>query len=219
MASTTESQPPPTAPSANPLPAPILTLPRLIIRPYHPSDAPAASQNGNDARIAQYMTNMFPHPYELHHAESFINTIALVNTRRPGGGADPDAAPLHLDYAICRRADGAYLGGMGLKPHADVEARTWEMGYWLGAEYWGRGYMSEAVPAFAEWAFRKFPDVLRLEASVFEGNLGSQRVLRKSGFWEEGVRRKAIWKNGKCLDKHYFGMLREECPGLAGGES
>lgn len=215
MASTTEKQFSSTSTSAPPVPAPILTLQRLIIRPYHSSDAPAASQNGNDARIAQYMTNAFPHPYELHHAESFINTVALVSTRPGGAGG----APVHLDYAICRRADGAYMGGMGLKPQADVEARTWEMGYWLGADHWGRGYMSEAVPAFAEWAFRTFPDVLRIEASVYEGNLGSQCVLRKSGFREEGVRRKAIWKNGKRLDKHYFGMLREECLGLAVEES
>lgn len=212
MATTTENQAPSTEASASPLPEPILTLPRLIIRLYHPSDALAASQNGNDVRIAQYMTNIFPSPYELHHAESFINTIALVSTR-PSGAAG--AAPVHLYYAICRRTDGAYMGGIGLKPLADVEARTWEFGYWIGADHWGRGYMSEAVPAFVEWAFRTFPDVLRLEASVYEGNLGSQRVLRKSGFREEGVRRKAIWKNGKRLDNHIFGMLREECPGLA----
>lgn len=249
MASATDTQPPSTDSSTSSPPAPILTLPKVIIRPYHIADAPAAAHNGNDPRISQYMTNMFPNPYELHHAEFFINTIALVTTRRtttsaptpdsgsgpnptPGSGSGPTTTPApaaaaaaavadgsaaFLHYALCRRDDGSYMGGIGLKPGGDVEARTWEVGYWLGAEHWGRGYMTEAVAGFSAWAFRTFPEaaVLRLEASVFEGNLASQHILRRVGYREEGVRRKAVWKDGRRLDLHYYGMLREECPGLA----
>lgn len=249
MASATDTQPPSTDSSISSPPAPILTLPRVIIRPYQLADVPAAAHNGNDSRISQYMTNAFPNPYEQHHAEFFISTIALVTTRpittsapspnpgsgtNPAPGSDPGATPTptaaaavavadgsaaYLHYALCRRADGAYMGGIGLKPGADVEARTWEVGYWLGAEHWGRGYTTEAVAGFSAWAFRTFPKaaLLRLEAAVFEGNLASQRVLRRVGYREEGVRRKAVWKGGRRLDKHYYGMLREECPELAQG--
>lgn len=215
MASTTEKRASPSITSSSPIPAPIITTSQLIIRPYHPSDAPASSRNANDERIAQYMSNLFPHPYELHHAEFFINTMALVNTRSPttNGQAGPGVTPVYLNYAIVRRSDGGFVGGIGLKPLADVEHRTWELGYWTGPDHWGQGLMSEAVPAFVRWAFDTFPEVLRIEAAVFEGNLGSQRVLVKSGFKVEGVRRKAVFKNGKRLDQHYFGMLREECPG------
>lgn len=210
MASSAAAQPSSTNSTPPFPPTPILTLSRVIIRPYHPSDAPAATHNGNDPDIAKFMTNAFPHPYELHHAEFFINKIALSETK-PTSSSEPTEVQLH--YALCRASDGAYIGGIGLKPLTDVESRTWEMGYWIGREHWGKGYMTEAVVGFTEWAFRTFPEVLRLEASVFEGNVASQNVLRKAGYQEEGRRRKAIWKNGKALDKTYFGMLREECPG------
>ncbi|KKY34730.1 putative acetyltransferase [Diaporthe ampelina] len=191
---------------------PILTLARTLIRPYHPSDTAASARQANDPEIARWMRNTFPHPYELQHAESFINTIAL---------ATKSASPLRpegilLNYAICRSSDGAFVGGIGLKPFSDVEARTVELGYWLGREHWGRGYAGEAVAAFTAWAFATFPDLLRVEACVYEGNPASEAVLRRAGFQFEGLRRKAIWKNGQSLGMRNYGLLKDECPGLEG---
>lgn len=201
------------APSIQSLPTtPILTLAKTLIRPYHPTDTAASAKQGNDPEIARWMRNTFPNPYELQHAEFFIGNIALT---------DKSASPLRpegilLNYAICRSSDGAFVGGIGLKPFKDVEARTVELGYWLGREHWGRGYAAEAVAAFTVWAFSTFPDLVRIEASVYEGNSASEAVLKKAGFQFEGLRRKAIWKNGESLGMRNYGLLREECPGLEG---
>ncbi|ROW11404.1 hypothetical protein VMCG_01272 [Cytospora schulzeri] len=190
----------------------LLTLPKIIIRPLQPSDAPALARQGNDPEISKNMRDTFPNPYLLQNAEFFIANLGSATTSttvlRPGD--------VLLHYAICLApsAGGAFLGTMGLKPLRDVEARTVEFGYWIGREHWGRGYGTEAVGGFSRWAFETFPEVLRLEATVHEGNGASEAVLRKAGFQKEGVRRKAIWKNGKALDLVLFGMLREECPGL-----
>ncbi|KAH8762481.1 acetyltransferase [Diaporthe sp. PMI_573] len=201
------------APSIPSLPTtPILTLTKTLIRPYHPTDTAASAKQANHPEIARWMRNTFPNPYELQHAESFIGNIALT---------DKSASPLRpegilLNYAICRSSDGAFVGGIGLKPFKDVEARTVELGYWLGREHWGRGYAGEAIAAFAAWAFSTFPDLLRVEAGVYEGNSASEAVLKKAGFQFEGVRRKAIWKHGESLGMRNYGLLREECPGLEG---
>lgn len=208
MASTTDNQ-------SKPIPEPIVTLSKVFIRPLHLSDAPHNALMANDPDIAKGMRNTFPYPYALAHAESFITNAGLVATK-PSTLTDP-ATDVLTNYAICRRSDGAYIGGMGLKPGSDVEQRTMEIGYWIGRDHWGHGYMTEAVAGFATWAFRTFPETLRLEGSTFEGNVASGRVLVKAGFRPEGVRRKAVWKNGKSLDVSYFGMLREECPGLEEG--
>lgn len=224
MASSTEDQSSTTTLSPPIPPTPILTLSKVIIRPYHPSDALATSRNANDANIARYMTNTFPYPYELHHAEFFINNIALVEKRPTTSSTTTTTTTaateeVLLHYALCRRSDGAHIGAIGLKPRADVEARTWEVGYWIGRDHWGQGYMTEAVVGFSEWTFRTFPELMRLEAGVYEGNEGSMRVLGRAGYQKEATRRKAVWKNGEALDHVCFGMLREECPGLAGEES
>lgn len=196
-------------------PAPILTLDRVIVRAYLPSDAPSLAKHANDPAISQWMTNRFPSPYTLADSEYFINTIALVQTRSSTASSPP--TDLLVNYALFRRSDGAYLGGIGLKPLADVEARGVELGYWVGREFWGQGYVTEAVRGFTAWAFATFPELLRVEAGLFEGNVASAKVVTKAGFRAEGVRRKAVWKNGRALDMVYYGMLREECPGLVDG--
>lgn len=216
MASSSPTTGPPEAP-----PAPILILPNVLLRPLTLADAPQAAQHANDWAIAQNMRNTFPHPYEPHHAEWFVTNVAhklhpvvLLDTDDDNDlSTKEEAVPLH--YAIVRRADDAYMGTLGLKPGADVEARTMELGYWLGRAFWGRGYVSEAVRGFTTWAFATFPQLLRLEAGVYEGNVASARVLVKAGFQPEGVRRKAVWKAGQALDLAMFGMLRSECPGLS----
>lgn len=200
---------PPPPPSNNP---PILTLPRVTIRPYHPTDAPESAQQANDPAIAANMRNTFPSPYALQDAEHFINDVALARTS--ASPLQPEG--IHLHYALCRSSDGAFVGGIGLKPLRDVEARTLEVGYWVGREHRGKGYAAEAVRAFSGWALETFPGVLRLEASVFEGNGASEAVLLKAGYRREGVRRKAVWKHERALDLAYFGLLREEWDGLGG---
>lgn len=205
---------------------PILTLEYVVLRPLTLADAPFAATLANDWEIAKNMRNTFPHPYELHHAEWFIANPAsklhpVVLLLPPSAGdtttteAEDDVRKVPLHYAIVRRADDAYMGTLGLKPGADVDARTMELGYWLGREFWGKGYVSEAVRGFTKWAFETFPQLLRLEASVHEGNVASTRVLVKVGFQPEGVRRKAIWKADQALDLAIFGMLRSEYPGLS----
>lgn len=111
------------------------------------------------------------------------------------------------------------IGGIGLKNFSatDVEARTMELGYWVGREHWGKGYTTEAVTAFVKWAFQTWPDLNRIEASMFEGNVASERVLVKAGFVFEGVRRKAVWKGGELLDQRMYGVLREEVLGKEEG--
>lgn len=175
------------------------------------------AKHGNDPDITKGMRNTFPDPYSLQDAESFLTNVGLEKSHP--SSSSPDAKPILLNYALCRRSDGAYMGGIGLMPKTDVEARTFETGYWIGKEFWGNGYVTEAVRGFTVWAFETFPELVRIEATVFEGNDGSARVLAKAGFQAEGVRRKAIWKRGKLLDKLYFSMLRCESEALQKEES
>lgn len=64
--------PPPTSPSppseTTPLPTPIAATPRLTLRPFHPSDAPALALIANNPRVAYNLTSTCPSPYTLDHA-------------------------------------------------------------------------------------------------------------------------------------------------------
>ena len=87
----------------------------------------------------------------------------------------PARAPCVL--GICLRDSRRLIGHVGLSPlrgHA-------ELGYAIEDKEQGRGYATQAASAMARWGHKTFgmPKILGIVAS---GNLGSCRVLEKSGF-------------------------------------
>ncbi|KAK4128698.1 acyl-CoA N-acyltransferase [Parathielavia appendiculata] len=178
-----------------PIPPPVITLTKSHLRLVHPSDAPAMTRAANSPAVAKYMTNRFASPYTIEDAYRWI--------------AFASAFKVLPNMNICDPTTDTCIGGIGIKTKEDVEARCFEIGYWLGEESWGKGIMSEVVPAYVKWVFETFPEVIRLEAVVFEGNDASARLLKKAGFVHEGTRRKAGVKAGRVFDIMMFGLLRE----------
>ena len=186
-----------TEPSSAPFPPqPIVTLQDgITLRPYHATaDIATSVHHANNPRIAQWMTNAFPHPYTTESAQTWIS----FNLSQPRA----------LNFVIAK--DDALIGGIGLKPMTDIYSRTMVIGYWIGEEYWGRGIGKLALKAFTSWTFKEFPEVERIEAEASEGNVGSEKVLLASGFTFEGTMRKRVYKNGVFFGSKFFGVLRDE---------
>ncbi|OAL54922.1 acyl-CoA N-acyltransferase [Pyrenochaeta sp. DS3sAY3a] len=180
----------------SPLPQPIITTSRLIVRPLHLQDAQSMSTAGNDPLVSKYMTLTFPNPYDLKAANTWINMNLT--------------APIN-HFGICERSfPDIIIGGIGLKPGADVYAHTAEVGFWIGREYWGKGYTTEVLEAFTRWSFEKWTKdgqrLRRLWGGVVSGNSGSMRVFQKTGYSVEGVMKAHCEKNGEVMDYHLFGM-------------
>jgi len=175
--------------------APIARYGKVLIRPYVTEDAALIYPQANNPKIARYMRNRFPSPYSEQDA---INWLSIATKREH-----------QLNFAVCR-TDGTYIGGIGFIPGSDIESRTWEVGYWLGEAFWGQGLATDAVVAFTRWAFETFPELGRIEAGIFDGNVGSTKVVEKSGFTFEGRRRRAVEKNGVVIDLLMYSLLREE---------
>lgn len=193
-------------PPSIPIPPPIITTPRFIIRPFHPSDAPPMATLYNNPKISRYMRNTFPFPYTPADAEFWINLVTGPNSPHIAFGifvpVTPSPSSDETTYTLA--------GSIGLQRMSDVEVRTMNLGYVLGEPYWGQGIMTEATVAFSRWALESMPEeeLTRLDGAVFEGNTASMMVLTKAGFKFEGVRRKAVWKNGEALDQYNYGLLR-----------
>ncbi|KAI1781377.1 acyl-CoA N-acyltransferase [Hypoxylon cercidicola] len=180
------------------IPTPIVITDKCLIRPYVMSDAEQLAEAANHPEITEYMRNSFPHPYTIQNSKYWIDFSM-------------NAKPM-VNFLICT-LDGTLAGGIGLTPRGDIEYRTWELGYWVAMDHWGKGIAKSAVKAFTLWAFKEFPDLLRLEAGVFSGNTASMKVLDRVGWTKEGVRRKAICKNKKVMDLVLYSVLREEVEG------
>jgi [ribosomal protein S5]-alanine N-acetyltransferase len=188
---------PPNA-SSTPIPTPILTLTNCLIRQYHPSDAESAAAAANNPNIVRYLRNTFPSPYTLADAESWINLC----TSQP--------APV-TNYCLADPVTNVVIGGIGVTRQPDVHNRSWELGYWLAEECWGRGIMTEAVKAFTNWAFETWgEECQRVFSACFDRNKGSAIVLGKAGFVFEGRQRCSVWKDGVLMDSLEFAVVRRD---------
>jgi len=85
-------------------------------------------------------------------------------------------------YAITGTDDSL----MGIVDLFKNEDNDWEIGYWLGKEFWGKGYMPEAAKALLTESFHTL-DIPYIDAGYFEDNPASGRVLEKLGFVSKNV--------------------------------
>jgi RimJ/RimL family protein N-acetyltransferase len=70
------------------------------------------------------------------------------------------------------------IGGVGLTP---AEDDFFELGYWLGFDYWRQGYATESVKGLLNYAKANTP-YKKFKANVFKENVASAKVLEKNGF-------------------------------------
>ncbi|CAH0049744.1 unnamed protein product [Clonostachys solani] len=205
----------PSPPSAEPGTI-LLETERLLIRRYMLSDAPALAEIANDPQVAAVMSDRFPSPYTVEDAETFIKDLNPQHD--PSSPPEyPTTSGVFLKVAPAEghhhtpAGDGLVLiGSLGVRPRADVFYRSWEIGYFLGRLFWGKGYGTEAVSAWARWMLETWPELLRIEAGRYSTNLRSGRVLEKSGFVFEGIKRSAVVKDGVVLDEVVYGLLRSD---------
>jgi RimJ/RimL family protein N-acetyltransferase len=113
---------------------PVLETERLQLRAPRLGDAKIVAALANDRRIAEN-TARIPHPYRRADAEDFISAA-----NQKGG---------ETVFVVALR-EGGMIGACGLMT---AEREPPEIGYWLGAKFWGKGYATEAVRALIDHAF------------------------------------------------------------------
>ena len=111
-----------------------------------------------------------------------------------------------LRLGIVLRESDKLCGGVGLRIEPDH--RRAELGYWIGAPYWGNGYATEAAAAVVKYGFGTL-GLHRIFASHFANNPASARVLRKIGMRHEGSLRAHVLKWGEFLDLEMYGMVSD----------
>jgi RimJ/RimL family protein N-acetyltransferase len=148
---------------------------RLILRSLEKSDLPRVVELIGDWDVTQWLA-VVPYPYVLKDAEEFFVRMNIVEQK---------GAPEY--FLMQRKSDNAQVGAVGLHPSREhPEPGKLEIGYWLGKPYWGQGYMTEAVKAIIDIAFRR-SDTMILTSVTDPQNEASQNVLRKVGLRYLGV--------------------------------
>ena len=83
------------------------------------------------------------------------------------------------------------------------------LGYWLGKEHTGKGFMREAVLTIIDLSFNKL-NISRLEAATLPENKSSRWLLEKVGFKYEGVGQSYLQINGRWRNHVLYGLLRND---------
>ena len=136
-----------------------------------------------DFRVSETLSNV-PHPYADNDADYWLKIA--------------NRSELKLSIFL----DDVLIGGIGLTPKDDDFC---ELGYWLGFEYWGQGYATEACSGLLHYAETNTPYKM-FKANVYTGNNASSKVLEKIGFKKIGtgeVFSLSKQENVDCLNYEY----------------
>ncbi|MGD9868643.1 MAG: GNAT family N-acetyltransferase [Hyphomicrobiales bacterium] len=115
-----------------------------------------------------------------------------------------------LGYAffVFSRSGGLLLGGLTLSNVRRGVAQAGTLGYWVGAPHARKGHMSDALRAFAPFAFESLR-LHRIEAACLPHNKASIRLLEKTGFRREGLAQQYLKINGLWQDHVLFALLED----------
>ncbi len=159
----------------------------LILRPYTVLDSARVSELAGDIRVAESTLNI-PHPYDCDHAKDWISHHEELWLTRRG-----------VVYAITLKASSELVGTVGL---VSIDGCKAELGYWVGFEYWGKGYCTEAAAALLATAQEQF-SISYISAEHLATNPASGCVMRKLGMKKFGDIKKPN-RNGVLCDVEVY---------------
>lgn len=169
-----------------------ITTKRLQLRLFTKADAPNVARLCNNYNI--YKSTMYlPFPYNVEDALSWIDRHL-----------DNFEEQRSYEFAITDKENGELYGAIALSHNHHYN--NGEIAYWIGEEFWGNGFATEAAGALIYFAF----EVKRLHkvfARYFASNPASGKVMEKLGMKKEGVLLDHIRKDDRYEDLLHYGIL------------
>jgi len=168
---------------------------RLKYRPLHLSDASRVQLLAGHPKIAE-TTATIPHPYLDGIAEQWIASHAKACAEGRG-----------LDWGIELISQSLLIGNISC--FIDTKNKKMEIGYWMGLDFWGQGYMTEALISVRDFLFQN-TDLNKITCRHIESNPASGKVMLKAGLKLEGRLKQEFFRNGKFQDMIVYGLTRDD---------
>lgn len=165
----------------------------LRLRPLTHEDAEELQILGNNKNIWRWVRDRFPYPFTLEDAHDYLERLSKNELR----------------FYRAIEFEGKLVGVIGLRRREFIYRYSAELGYWIGQPYWNMGFATTTIKAMLKIAFEDW-ELERVDAFTMQGNEASQRVLEKSEFTYEGVKRKGMYKDGNFHDELFYSILKEE---------
>lgn len=171
---------------------------RVRLRAIEREDIPAFLRWFNDPEVRQWLTSI----QLLSRAKEerwFEEQLARTND-------------LILGIEVQVDQGWTLIGNIGLHG-LDWKNRRATLGIVIGErDFWDKGFGTEAIEVLLRYAFLEL-GLHRVELEVFEENRRARRCYEKVGFREEGIRREAVFRDGRFQDLVIMSILAREFSG------
>jgi len=174
---------------------PTISLDRLILRPFSLKDCPKIQELAGEKYVAE-TTLYIPHPYKDGEAERWINTHVKDFLSKGS-----------ITLAIIDKEDRKLIGAITLGINQTYEHG--EIAYWIGKQYSGKGYCTEAAKGMIQYGFEQ-QNLNRIYARYMDNNPASGKVMKKINMQYEGTLRQHVKKWGVYYDLIHYGLLKSE---------
>jgi RimJ/RimL family protein N-acetyltransferase len=187
-------------PPAIPGPAYRIVTARLVIRCYHPADAPLLKEAIDDS-----LDHLAPWMPWAQESSSLQTTVSLLRTFRGKFDLGQDFV-----YGIFSADETRCLGGTGL--HTRLGPGVREIGYWIRKDSINQGLATETSAALTRVAF-EIDEVARVEIHCDPANVRSAAVPRKLGYTHDAIlRQRMLRDDGSARDTMIWSLLKSEYP-------
>jgi RimJ/RimL family protein N-acetyltransferase len=158
----------------------ILETRRLVLRPLAAQDAAEVQVLAERREVAEMLISV-PYPWPRWKVEQWIaaHEMAFAEGRS-------------VVFGSRLKQDGKLIGVVGVR-EIDINHSQAEVGFWVGVQWWGRGYATEGLGAVLQFGFEHMR-LNRMYGYHLVRNSASGRVMEKSGMRREGLLRQRVKK-------------------------
>jgi ribosomal-protein-alanine N-acetyltransferase len=170
---------------------------RLYLRPFTKKDAPELHYWAKNVNVTRFVN--WDRHRNMSDTNEFIKLVCELTEKNS-----------LVFLAVVLKETMQVIGTVGVFQRSDLSPYTVELGYALGEDWWGKGYIVEAALAIVDYSFLMINSLERVEANCIVENYASRRIMEKIGMQREGILRNFAEKNGRLYNSYMYSVLRDE---------
>lgn len=169
---------------------------RVKLRGLELTDVPELMKYWNSKEVKEFLQAISPHSYQ-EEEEWVRNTW---KERKEG---------VSYVFGIILKELNLYIGNVELRVNSNINRRGIIGIVIFNPNYWNKGLGSEAIQLIFDYGFSNL-NLHSIELEVFSNNIRAQKSYKKCGFKQSGIRRQAIFFEGKYVDSILLDILKTE---------
>lgn len=168
----------------------------IYLRGLELSDVPELMKHWNNRELKQFLNKIAPQ--SIQEEEQWIRNT--WNERKNGNS---------YVFGICLVETDLYIGNSEVRI-LDTISRRGNLGISIfNPDYWNKGHGTEAIRLILDYSFTTL-NLHSAELEVFSNNPRAQRCYEKNGFKKTGVRREALFRDGKYINIFLLDITKKE---------